>query len=209
MPDQPTPRADCPFCPSDTAKPRLDDFDTVLASFADCRLTPTLGMFIEGYFLLIANAHITSFGHLPDQALSNIEQQIDDIIATFAPYFGSYLTFEHGSAGTEASGRPACIEHAHIHLIPVADVAGDHLRRELGWSVIPSFVSLATFDKLNYFYLALGGEHLILPDSKLPSQWIRREVASVLGVDNWDWAAYAGRRELRQTLSRIRVEKEC
>ena len=207
MLEEPTSYAPCPFCPSEATRPGLDDFNTVVASFADCRLTPTVGMFVEGYFLLIANTHITSFAHLPEQALSNVEEQINDIAAAYAPNFGPYLTFEHGSAGEEASGRSACIEHAHIHLIPVADVAGDYLRRKLAWRVIPSLAGLAAFSKQNYFHLALRGEHLILPNPNFPSQWVRREVASVLGADNWDWAAYAGKRELKQTLSRIRVEK--
>ncbi len=153
---------------------------------------PTIGMMRPGHYLLATRAHYLSFGQLADRtALRAVHDQLTAVAGHLAQWFGSYVLVEHGSASvpTVRLGSRACIEHAHIHLLPdPGDTVGSHLQTQLNWQELAGFEDLESYAGGSYMYLGRLGLHAAVADPEVPSQWLRREVAAVLGTDMFDWA---------------------
>jgi hypothetical protein len=189
--------ADCPFCPGHLTASTADA-DTLLARGPGVNLLPTVGMMVPGYLLVTAQEHVLSMADLGAAHLAGLGPWLDTVRRLLAPHFGQYLTFEHGSSAADRTG--ACIEHAHLHLIPLADRLSERLRGAASWEVLPGFTDLASYGGASYAYLHVAGAHLALAEPSLGSQWIRREAGEVLGLDDWDWSLHRDKQPLKETL---------
>jgi diadenosine tetraphosphate (Ap4A) HIT family hydrolase len=117
--------ADCPFCPGHLTASTADA-DTLLARGPGVNLLPTVGMMVPGYLLVTTQEHVLSMGDLGTRHLEELGPWLDAVRSLLAPHFGQYLTFEHGSSVADRTW--ACIEHAHLHLIPLAGQLSERLR---------------------------------------------------------------------------------
>ncbi|GAA4262320.1 hypothetical protein GCM10022255_098520 [Dactylosporangium darangshiense] len=196
------PDGPCPFCDKVIAGRNRTAFDVPLADLGAFLLAPALGMFVPGYLLLVARDHVPSFAHLGAEGLAAVEAWRRRRLPGLGERFGEYFAFEHGM-GAPADGRTgACLDHAHLHLVPSA-AGAKVIADALPWEEIPSYEALADARGVRYSYFGRGDRHLVVRDVDLPSQWVRRQTACALGLDTWDWAAYAGELELAVTLAKV------
>lgn len=190
----------CPFCPA-WLTASTSPFDIEVARGAGIRLLPALGMLVPGYFLVTTVEHHLSFAELAPDVLKSTHRWITSVTDSLAPLFGRYLTFEHGSCAGTTSG--ACIDHAHLHLVPLADQMGTDLLSALNWKEQRKFSDLHSQRKRPYAYLGLDNRHFVMPEATLPSPWFRRQVAAHLHHDRWDWAVDDGIDALMSTQSSL------
>jgi diadenosine tetraphosphate (Ap4A) HIT family hydrolase len=197
----------CPYCkgiPKVGSKPVLNactPFDQLLFEGSDFVLTPTLGMLVPGYLLVISKKHIYSFANFDENSLSNLETIVKKIIEKLTPLFGEYFLFEHGSS-QKIQTKPygGCINHAHLHLIPLAQKIGMAIKKELNCVQLPSLLQLGDYKENSYALLGLSDEYFITRSPYLPSQWIRRITADKMKLKkHWDWGVEFGSEELQIT----------
>jgi diadenosine tetraphosphate (Ap4A) HIT family hydrolase len=192
---------DCVFCTQGEGDIGAFDFGYTLGE-GHIVLKPALGMMIPGYFLTVTAKHLTSFAQLPPEALTEIDRTLTQNETYLAPKFGEYFRVEHGADNVTTCGSGGCIDHAHQHLIPAMDVA-DYAKGLLPWEQLDRFEDLTEFQGEPYIYMGRRDEHYVVPNPDLPSQWIRRQIAEVRGLEHWDWAAYHGAAELFITYLRL------
>jgi diadenosine tetraphosphate (Ap4A) HIT family hydrolase len=192
--------AHCPFCPGRLTASTADA-DTLLARGPEVNLLPTAGMVVPGYLLVTTQEHVLSMADLGTRRLEELGSWLDEARSLLAPHFGQYLTFEHGSGFGDRI--ESCIEHAHLHLIPLATQLSERLRTAAPWEVLPDFADLASYSGASYAYLHVSGTHLALAEPSLGSQWIRRQAGAFLGRDDWDWSLTRDEQSLKETLYRL------
>jgi len=190
---------DCPFCTKIIRGESASAFDLRLAEHRLFVVTPALGMLVPGYLLLISKDHVPSLARLGPTGLRAIDRWLSRHLPGWATRFGDYFRFEHGMGAGSCAG--ACIAHAHLHLIP-AEAAVDRIEAALPWQRLASYGTLARLGDRAYAYLGSRRGHAVVPQPTLPGQWVRRQTAQALHLDDWDWGAYRGERELAATLSR-------
>lgn len=189
--------ADCPFC-SPHLTSSQDPHDQVLAVGPGVILLPAQGMIAPGHLLVATWNHLLGMSSLSPSALTDVCSWVARTQAALEETFGRYLLFEHGSSAEGTSA--ACIDHAHIHMLPLADEMGRDLVSDLPWTQLQEYSLLADYAGVDYAYLGLDNHHYALPSPSFPSQWIRRRAAEVLGRDDWDWCLTRDASELEQTL---------
>jgi hypothetical protein len=132
-------------------------------------------------------------------ALEHIAGTLSGLCTELAPEFGDYLIFEHGTSPGDGT-RGTCIEHAHVHMLPLEAKMFDQLTSALRWEPISDYKSLARLRHVGYAYLGIKGSHFVYHNPDIGSQWIRRQVCAALGRDDWDWVLTESDLELRSTL---------
>lgn len=165
---------------------------------------------VEGHLLIVPRKHYLNFGSAmvdyPDEAIGALERARDWVRETY----GTVALFEHGTTPDRAGG--ACIDHAHVHVLPVAAEAlvdvmrGDDLELEtLG--DIASWMDIA--DTSRSYFLCSDGESLLVafPVRPVRRQYLRSAAAQVLGMSDpdWDWALFIRKDLLRETVRRYKV----
>lgn len=195
---------ECAFC-DDTQEPESQfSISSPLTDEGDVFLKPALGMLMPGYLLAITREHLTSFAQLDKARLAAIDQRLNLYEKPLAERFGRYFRIESGSDNLKDCGSGGCIEHAHIHLMPADEDAGQYIQEQLPWEQLDRYEDLAEFRGHPYIYLGRLASHYVVPDPRLHSQWARRQVASVRGLEHWDWALDPGFDELRVTLEGLK-----
>ncbi len=196
----PSASAECPFCSPHLTSSR-DPHDRVLAVGPGVKLLPAVGMLTPGHLLITSSNHLLGMSDFDRSALAEVYSWIARIKVLLDEIFGRYLLFEHGSSTEGRSG--ACVDHAHIHLLPLADQLGSELKSDLVWTKLAGYSFLAEYAKISYAYLGLDNHHYISPNPCFQSQWIRRRAARVLCRDDWDWSLTQDANELKWTLDRL------
>src|ERR1700722_7409348 len=85
----------------------------------DFFVVPSLGALIAGHILLLPKAHYYSVGEIPAEKLAEFERLARYARTIVRETYGQCSEFEHGCIqGVGKAG--ACIDHAHLHLIPIA-----------------------------------------------------------------------------------------
>jgi diadenosine tetraphosphate (Ap4A) HIT family hydrolase len=201
----------CPYCKhilvagSSTSVVPRSAFDQIVSEGPGVVVTPTLGMIVPGYLLMITVTHAINYGSLEAAVLGEIEAYLRALLERLAPLFGEYLIFEHGPAGDgQRHGHGGCIDHAHFHLIPVAERAGGRVLAALPFREIDGLSDLRGATNQGYALLGLKNHFFLATQTELPSQWIRRIVAESIATErHWDWGADFGYAELRNTIAAI------
>jgi len=199
MPDKPSSQ-ECPLClelesPGETILGMLDGgLGRVLASSGGWALLPSLGALSEHHLMLMPLCHYRSIS----QAWDNLDNAaFTDILSAVQETFGNddSLIFEHGEpeAGPLRSG--ACIDHAHLHIIPGWGHLIDGVARQVPFETTHSSLQEA-MEKASRsgYHLAgrigrNGAEIYLRPTfGPTPSQFLRRVVADAAGSSRlWDW----------------------
>jgi diadenosine tetraphosphate (Ap4A) HIT family hydrolase len=191
---------DCPFCDPYLTSSH-DPHDRVLAAGPGVILLPARGMLAPGHLLVATWDHVLGMSSLGPSILTDVHSWLDRMQHVLEELFGRYMLFEHGSSAEGSSG--VCIDHAHIHMLPLADKMGRELVSDLPWAQLNEYGQLAEYAGTDYAYLAIDNHHYVLPSPRFPSQWIRQRVAGALGRDDWDWCLTQDARELERTLDRL------
>jgi diadenosine tetraphosphate (Ap4A) HIT family hydrolase len=193
MPESP----DCPFC-SFNLSSSSDPHDLVLAAGPRVKLLPALGMLVPGHLLVVTDEHFLSMADLDENTLARVSTWLSEIENILSQVFGSYMRFEH--AGSANGCSSACVDHAHIHLLPVGDIFAEKVKVALDWQSLSTYKALYEHAQHGYAYLGIAEEHFVY-SGYLESQWIRRRVGDYLGRDDWDWCLTRDKGELQKTLN--------
>jgi diadenosine tetraphosphate (Ap4A) HIT family hydrolase len=193
---------DCPFCEEQLDRSKAP-YDKKLFGDSLINVVPCLGPLCPGHLLAASRRHVRSMAELSEPALAGMIRIFSELTDKLRPQFGKYFYFEHGTpVGT--GGHGACIDHAHTHMLPMELEMFDQLMDALPWEPISCIEDLARFRSVSYAYLGIKGKHYVCPKPDIGSQWIRREVCTVLNRDDWDWALTNGQSDLIATLTGTR-----
>ncbi|WPN29902.1 HIT family protein [Pseudomonas sp. P5_109] len=207
-------KEDCVFCREligrkDTNFARLyPEFSSrVIAETDDLVVFPCIGQLTPGHSLVVTKAHYSNFAEAFN-ALSDLAIQLKSALENANEFLGfkskDTLYFEHGAITADHGG--CGIYHAHLHLVPQA---GGVKIGSVSGSDPQSFKSLMDA----YFaidgakpYALIGSEQSGFTTESLnvalPSQTIRRKVASELGCPVWDWREAGQEKGMIDLLSR-------
>lgn len=158
-------------------------------------VVPSIGPLTAGHLLVVPRRHVFSILALPsDQRL-----ECEGLIAVCAGrlralYPDPVVVFEHGSAPHGSEDCGACVEHAHLHILPGPAEFVSRVRRCIeGWESGRTLNELAVgpYDR---GYLLVGTvdvkpSFLIHRSPRsIPSQFLRRQYAALTeAIDSWDW----------------------
>lgn len=199
----PSPQPSCPFC-AEHLEQSTSPFDITLAQTDAARLLPALGTLTPGYLLVSSSEHVPSMADLDLDTLRTIISWTSAISGRLAVEFGEYLLFEHGSCHSQPSG--ACINHAHIHLVPLARELGPILLRSAPWRRVETVEEVVLYKRCSYLHLTINEQSWILPNPTLGSQWLRRKIGDLLRTELWDWALDPGIDFYNETIARLERE---
>ena len=194
--------SDCVFCPSSLLH-SVSDFDRPLDASNEALLIPALGMLVPGYLLAITRLHVPSLAYMSNQSIEGVYEWLGRATAALAPQFGNYALVEHGGCPATASG--SCIDHAHIHAVPLSDRLRTRVFSDarLRFSRVTEAEELARLRGRGYISYVDDSGFWVSTDAAVPSQWIRRLIGEELGTDAWDWALNPGLPNLRRTLQSV------
>ncbi|MBB5132639.1 diadenosine tetraphosphate (Ap4A) HIT family hydrolase [Thermocatellispora tengchongensis] len=130
--------AECPFCAlvSDGRSPvwahlfpGTEHDEVILASESFLAVLDTAPL-AEGHVLIVSKAHLTSLAALPESEREELALMRRAVQDRLRAEYGPFTYFEHGAASF-ARHAGACIDHAHLHLVPgrcdlLPHVARDH-----------------------------------------------------------------------------------
>jgi diadenosine tetraphosphate (Ap4A) HIT family hydrolase len=197
--------SDCLFCnvlrqpPSglpwhDRPLARMPDVGAVIAG---------LGAFVPGYVLVFPEQHIESslqMGARTHQAFSDL---LWSTVERVAAIFGPPTVFEHGTCPGGSQRRSACIDHAHMHVIPGSyDLARKaSLPRQTAYhGTMPT----PRGPRAGYLFLQEPAASPLYTHDPGISQFFRRQIAGVLGEpDDWDYLLFPRWDNVRETVMRF------
>lgn len=201
---------DCTYCSGVlSGTSQAGTFNEVLATGPAVALAPSVGALVPGHMLVISTQHVTSLAALGRTRLRLLQRwlgQLDTCLrnTTEEPA----LFFEHGSGALTGGG--ACIDHAHLHVFPALARLAAPIASELGAQRLERLEDLSGSENCNYALVGSRDGWRVLLDADLPSQWIRRRVATHLGhPDEYDWAVFLGNELLPATLVLGRQARRC
>ncbi len=109
---------DCPYCEEYAGKNRTHS-SRIIDERDGCLLIPTVGCFTEGYCLYLPARHVNSFATLATSELGSVYANLSEISSIIKEEYQSDLIIAEHGAGSASKCGASCINHAHLHLIPV------------------------------------------------------------------------------------------
>ena len=200
---------DCSFCMKfgSNASGQLHHiFDKIICENENFVVVPARGSLVEGYLLIITRTHFRSMAHLSNALLLELEQLILKVTEIVTKHFGSPVIFEHGLV-CEDVGVGSCIDHAHLHLVPVVGDILSQLKLVYKLRSIKTLREIAAQVRANESYLYFETQkrdRFVITRSTIPSQYMRRLIATEIGLpDQWDWAVFDFEYNARATLEKL------
>ncbi len=156
-------------------------------------VAPSIGqMGIEGYLLLCSKKHYIGIGDVPKESEFELEEVLSKVKKVLSKTYNlPILVFEHGpKLGCSRGG--GCLDHAHLHLIPISINILDFLKEFFELEKVHGFGRLREIyenAKYSYLFINTGNDerYVIKIDFPLPSQYLRQVIAAKFGIKDWDW----------------------
>lgn len=159
---------------------------------------PSLGPLVVGHSLIVTKSHASSviLFAMHNGYWRELESSLNELMSllTNRSGYSDFVVFEQGSRN-EFSAL-CSTSHAHLHVVPVPTRSGHAIERVLGkrcsklWieEILQMDSGAKDFIAATIGYGAQLGQQWFFSDgSELPSQFMRREVAKVMGLDHWNW----------------------
>lgn len=178
---------DCEFC---SPSRRSEWFNRPIAVDKDRAFAvPSLGSFMPGYLLAVPVAHVTASSRIPAKDKARFAAFVYELASQLTSLYRTQVTiFEHGACLSKGRPQSACVDHAHVHLVP-----GNY---DLSTEAPPQVYKHDSFMK--FLEMEQSDSYLMLQDPAGPilsfddtrtSQFFRRIIAQRLGIpDHWDYA---------------------
>jgi diadenosine tetraphosphate (Ap4A) HIT family hydrolase len=182
----------CVFC--DIYDSREKEDTHVIVKFADFYILASIGPLTEGHLLIITNDHMTSMSQQSESRLKELERIKNDLCAAVSDAFAKPIFFEHGDTETAEPKPHCCINHAHLHCLPVA--AGTEILPEVerdykNHRKINGLTELRDLQNKSYVYLEENGERYLFETPDLPGQYMRKVISRKLGrPERWDFTVF-------------------
>jgi len=177
----------------------------------DVVILPTVSPMCAGHVLLLPRTHVTRLADLPQGQRETLSACATSAANRLRERFGEECYFfEHGVT----SGGTACgIDHAHLHILPLSrDMISSiesQVESDFPMQVYGSLreVLSAGAGRPQRSYL-LHGSHTSSVrtcfDDGVPSQYMRRVIGTLRGIEAWDWKLLSARPEFRATQEALR-----
>jgi diadenosine tetraphosphate (Ap4A) HIT family hydrolase len=198
---------DCLFCSiqdmSNPSNPEDEIFDESENFYAKA----ALGHFVFGYTLIISKEHFPSFAYVPEHQFPELEAFTNKVLDKLHNLCRHPITImEHGALNRCQRGG-SCIDHAHLHLMPLAADLHPILSERFSFAELGSISGLRRFKDAQVPYLYYQREGLrsygVGLSQDVPSQMLRQIACQALGTPElWDWR----NRPLRDVLQRFTSE---
>lgn len=152
---------------------------------------PALGHFVEGYCLVVSKEHVRTMAELEVEEFAELEKVLGEVALRLTTLYKSGIcTFEHGAV-CPANRAGACIDHAHMHILPM-DCAVTNQLEALRSNRISDLCELRDFGDRAQSYIYYepqpGLRMVYTCDERVPSQFMRRLLCEQLGMRrSWDW----------------------
>jgi diadenosine tetraphosphate (Ap4A) HIT family hydrolase len=179
---------DCEFC---SPISRLEWFNRPVAlDEGRAVAVPSLGSFMPGYLLAVPVAHVTASCRISWDTKERFASFVYELVSRLTSLYRRPVTiYEHGACLSVQGSQSACVNHAHVHLVP-----GNFDLTTEAPSQVYKHDSLGEFLKIEesnpYLMLQDPGGPLLSFNDKPTSQFFRRIIAKRLGIpDHWDYAA--------------------
>ena len=201
-----TSAVDCLFCDVQAQPARdLDWYDRPLAQVPGVgAVIPGLGAFVPGYVLIFPEQHVESILKIPRERSDAFSLLLAKTAKAIRAVYGPLTIFEHGSCTRRDLRRSACLDHAHIHLLPGSYGLLCHLQK-LGRISLDRTDFSGLVEHVGYLYLhepTLAPRYC--PDPGV-SQFFRKRIAEQMGIpEEWDYLMYPPLDNVRQTVSRLK-----
>jgi diadenosine tetraphosphate (Ap4A) HIT family hydrolase len=198
---------DCLFCsiPEMSSPPNPED--EIIDESENFYAKAALGHFVFGYSLIISKEHFLSFAYLPEHLFPELEAFRDNVLDKLHNICQHPITImEHGALNRCQRGG-SCIDHAHLHLMPLAADLYPILSERFSFGELESMSDVRRFNdaQIPYLYYQREGlpSHAVQLSQDVPSQTLRRIACQALGTPElWDWR----NRPLRDVLQRFTSE---
>lgn len=210
--DDPGALPDCRFCGHlrDQSPARNGEW-SILAETEHLVAVPSVGPLVPGWLLVVPKNHILSFGSAMPDTIATLAAETESIAERWQRLFGPLVWFEHGPARTRSS--VGCgIDHAHLHLVPVAgEELLDGARTMFpsldfrGVTGIAAAAAPVAHDQSYLYMRAEDGSSWLATSHEIPSQAFRRVIAHQQGRPlQYDWKAFPQHDALGATLKSAR-----
>jgi diadenosine tetraphosphate (Ap4A) HIT family hydrolase len=141
---------------------------------------------------VLPERHVLSFSRLPLDLLETGFAGAEELRSRLEPIYGAYIVAEHGPGGPCDFGA-ACVDHAHLHLIPLGDKTNAVREKYLERGGKPLKNGGPDVFKAigEQSYVALSvrpGEYELWSAKRFPRQFVRMICADLLGLApfyNW------------------------
>ncbi len=162
-------------------------------------VVPTLGPLHADHLLVCTRSHLTGLHEFSDDDLREYGGLLRSLLSSMRGDAAQAICFENGTQKGSAGG--CSITHFHAHIVPTLRQIGlDEIVPISSWIRAETLEECARIARLmgSYFFVANDdGTFSLAPRAGLPSQHIRRIVAAVNGVSQWDWRTLDRPREWR------------
>ena len=198
---------DCLFCSIREMSSPPNPEDEIIDESENFYAKAALGHFVFGYTLIISKEHFLSFAYLPEHLFPELEAFRDNVLDKLHNICQHPITIlEHGAINRCQRGG-SCIDHAHLHLMPLAPDLYPILSKRFSFSELGSIRELRRFNDAQISYLYYQSEGLpsraVQLSQDVPSQMLRQIACQALGEPElWDWRA----RPLRDVLQRFKSQ---
>ena len=170
------------------------------------RVFPSIGQIVEGYLLIAPVTHFCALDELPTILTSEISLLHDRIKQALTSCYGSCISYEHGARSSLSGG--CGIYHAHLHAVPLPPSLDpiNSLKSAFSYKRIEGLSQIKQHSQgmSGYiFYQDANARAYLFDTPNLPSQFMRRILANVLGEHAWDWRDAGREKRLLASLSRL------
>jgi diadenosine tetraphosphate (Ap4A) HIT family hydrolase len=194
---------DCLFCSIQDISNPSNPEDEIIDESENFYAKAALGHFVFGYTLIISKEHFPSFACVPQQLFPECEAFRDKVLDKLHNICQHPISImEHGAISRCQRGG-ACIDHAHLHLMPLTTDLYPMLSTRFSFDELGSISELRRFKDTQIPYLYFQREgfrgHGVKLAQDVPSQLLRRVACQALGEPElWDWRVKPLRDELQR-----------
>lgn len=190
-------RAPCAFCNRDAyaavtglydgLPPELLD-DLVIARAPGYRLVLDVAPVAPFHCMIIPDEHVSSFAYAP---AAEWQPLVDDLESALVSLTARACTrFEHGVRPHERKGG-CCVDHAHLHVVPLGHVHVLDVVRSDGYPVVAGSLTDPLLRDRSYLYVRdADGTEAAFDGDVSPSQYLRRVIGGQAGATIWHWHDY-------------------
>ena len=173
---------------------------------------PTIGQFVNGYLLIIPNAHIMSNAELSSEHLEEFYTVLNDIefiLKLTYPNFKEVLVWENGSGSGGKGKAKDSVVHSHVH-VALSDLTSHDIKALSGFDFEEiELKDLAIYKSHSYLLVKNpDNEKWIInnnPEVYIPRQYVRQLIAEEYGIQGeaWNWRTHPFEEKMHQTVDTI------
>ena len=176
-------------------------------------IVPDIAPIVAGHLLIATTAHRTAMSMLDERMLQDLDgtMSLTASVLTNA-YQTPTIFYEHGPVDEFERGG-CCVDHAHMHALPVAVDVTQSLRTLYDEFRVRRLVELQQFARQHLPYLFFqraDGERLAYAPVRAVSQVIRRLICLELRLpDRSDWESTVDVPKIEETLATLKLRFEA